>query len=112
MKTVQIVVLCILVFLAVSSGITKVLLMPQDVEFFGEYGFTNAILILFGAVQVIGGVMMVFLKTRAVGAAIVGVTFAISAVLLVLSGSVLAALVTVVALGLLGLIVRQSLARD
>ena len=111
MKKIQIVVLCILVFLAVSSGITKIMLMPQDVEFFGEYGFTNAILIVFGAIQTIGGLMMVFRKTRVVGAALVAVTFAISAVLLILSGSVLAAIVTLVALGFLGLIIRQTLAR-
>ncbi|WP_126454745.1 hypothetical protein [Sulfuriflexus mobilis] len=39
--------LAILVFLAASSGVTKIMLMPQDVEFFGNYGFTNPILMLF-----------------------------------------------------------------
>jgi len=42
------VILFILVFLAISSGITKIMLMQQDLEFFGNYGFTNPILITYG----------------------------------------------------------------
>ncbi len=38
MKYLKIVIVCILVFLAVSSGITKIMLMEQDVVFFGKYG--------------------------------------------------------------------------
>ena len=55
-------VLVILVLLAISSGITKIFLMPQDVEFFGKYGFTNPILIVYGAVQIIGGVLLILKK--------------------------------------------------
>lgn len=102
-------ILCLLVFLAVSSGITKVMLMPQDVDFFGKYGFTNPLLIMFGAIQVVCGLMMIFIKTRIVGAAVVAVTFAISAVVLVLAGSVPATIATLVALALLGWTIRNAL---
>jgi hypothetical protein len=40
-KTLGTVILAVLIFLAVSSGITKVLLMRQDVEFFGKYGLVQ-----------------------------------------------------------------------
>ena len=110
LKYIPTVVLGLLMFLAISLGLTKILLMPQDVEFFGKYGFTNFLLILFGAIQVIGGLLLVFLKTRILGAAIVAATFAISAVILILAGSVPATIATLVALGLLGWTIRHTLA--
>ncbi len=108
MKAVQIAVLGVLVFLAVSSGVTKVMLMEQDVAFFGKYGFTNPLLIGFGAVQVIGGAMLILPKTRFFGAALVAITFAVSAVVLFLEGSVPFAIATLVALVFLGLTMRWS----
>ncbi len=108
MKKFQIVVLSILVFLAVSSGVTKILLMPQDAVFFGKYGFTSLLLIAFGATQVVGGLMMLALKTREIGAAIVAVTFAISAVLLILEGSVPTTIATFIALAFLGLTIKWT----
>ena len=110
MKALQIAILCILVFLAVSSGITKVLLMPQDVEFFGKYGFTTLLLVAFGAVQLVGGVMMIFFKTRLMGAAMVAVTFAISAVVIIMEGNAPFTIATLVALVLLVLTIKQTLA--
>jgi hypothetical protein len=47
-KAASIGILAILTLLAVSSGITKILLMPQDVNFFGKFGFSDPILIAFG----------------------------------------------------------------
>jgi len=44
MKIVFYIVLVILVVLAVASGITKIMLMEQEVEFFGQYGFSNLLL--------------------------------------------------------------------
>ena len=108
LKIAQIVVLCSLVFLAVSSGITKIMLMPQDVAFFGQYGFTHPLLMLFGAIQVIGGAMMVFAKTRLIGAVIVAVTFVISAIVLIMAGSVPATVATLIALVFLGLVIQRS----
>jgi hypothetical protein len=57
------------------SGVTKISLMQQDVEFFGKYGLSDPMLIAFGATQLIGGILMSFKKTRFSGAAIVAITF-------------------------------------
>jgi len=78
MKIASTSILVLLIFLSILSGVTKVALMPEDVEFFGRYGFSSPLLIAFGATQLIGGVLMPFRKTRFVGAAIVAVTFLIS----------------------------------
>ena len=100
------IVLVVLVLLAMSSGITKLLLMPQDVEFFGQYGFSNPILIAYGLVQLIGGLLLAIPKSRIIGALLVAITFLISAALLALSGNIPITLVTLLFTALLGFIVK------
>lgn len=96
----------LLVLLAVSSGITKILLMPQDVEFFGKYGFSHPLLIAFGTLQVVGGIFLSVSKTRLIGALIVACSFLVSAVVLVVSGDILLALVTCLFIAVLGFVSR------
>ena len=108
MKAVSIIILAILTLLAMSSGITKILLMQQDVDFFGKYGFSDPIIIAFGFVQLLGGLLLVFTKTRFVGAAIVAVTFLISLAMLLMEGNIPISIITVVATLLLGVVMKQS----
>lgn len=108
MKIASTLILILLVLLAISSGITKIALMQQDVDFFGQYGFTNPILITFGAAQLIGGVMLPFKKTRFFGAAIVAITFLVSLVLLLLEGNLPVSVVTAIATLFLGVVMKQS----
>jgi len=102
------IILIISIFLAVTSGITKIILMPQDVEFFGKYGFTNLMLIVFGATQLIGGILLAIEKTRFAGAALIAITFLISAALLILDNNIPVAIITLVVTGLLGMLMKQS----
>ncbi len=109
MKAFFYIVLFILVFLAVSSGITKVLLMPHELEFFGKYGFTNPILITYGAFQLVGGVLLVIPKARITGAVVVAITFLISAVFLAKSGNIPVTIITLIAILLLGFVVKRTM---
>jgi len=106
MKIAMKVILGILVFLAISSGITKIMLMPQETEFFSKYGFNNIMLIMFGVVQVVGGVLMVIPKTLVYGASAVIVTFVISLILLILEGNYPVSAVTLIAMALLIVVIR------
>ena len=106
MKIFFYIILVLLIFLAISSGITKIFLMPQDVEFFGKYGFSNPILIAYGLVQFVGGVILAIPRTRIIGAAVVAITFLISAIVLFLSGNIPIAIVTLVFTSLLGFIAQ------
>ena len=103
------VVLVILIFLAVSSGITKIMLMPQDVEFFGKYGFTDPILIAYGATQLLGGILLIMSKSRIIGAVLIAITFLISAVVLAMDGNIPVALITLIFVFLLGFVIKQSI---
>lgn len=108
MKVAYMIILVVLVLLAVSSGVTKILLMQQDVDFFGKYGFSDPILVIYGLVQLIGGLLLVFTKTRFVGAAIVAVTFLISLVVILMEGNIPVGIITVITILLLGVIMKQS----
>ena len=108
MKIAFVILLTILTFLAISSGITKVVLMQQDVEFFGRYGFSNPLLIAFGAAQLIGGISLPFKKIRFTGAAIVASTFLVSLVILLMDGNISISIVTMVATLLLVVVMRLS----
>ena len=107
MKITYYLILAILVLLAISSGVTKIMLMPQDVEFFGKYGFTDPLLIVFGVVQLVGGVLLLLSKTRRLGAIAVAITFLISFVLLVMSKSFPIAIVTLACTALLVFLIKK-----
>jgi len=109
MKILFYVVLSILVFLAISSGISKILLMQQDVEFFSKYGFSNSILFIYGVAQLLGGILLVLPKFRFIGAALVALTFLISAVVLVLDDNIPVTIITLICVLLLGGIMKISL---
>lgn len=108
MKIASTIVLILLIFLAISSGVAKVSLMPQDVEFFGKFGFSSPLLVAYGAFQLLGGVLLALQKTRFFGAAIVAITFLVSLVLLVMDGNIAVSIVTLVATILLGVVMKRS----
>jgi len=101
-------IVAILAFLALTSGAGKIMLVQREVEFFGAYGFTDPILMAFGLAQLVGVVLLIIPKTRVYGAAIVGITFLVSACVLLLDGNILVAIITLIATLLLGIILRQS----
>ena len=112
MKIAVAALLTVLTFLAIASGLTKILLLQQDVEFFGRYGFSNPLLVAFGAVQLIGGALLPFRKTRFTGAAIVASTFLVSLVILLMDGNIPVSIVTAIATLLLIVVMKLSWQSD
>jgi len=82
------------------------MLMEQDVEFFGQY--SNPILIVFGIVQFLGGILLAVPRTRVIGAIVVAVTFLVSLVVLVMSKNFPFAIITLICIGLLVGVVKLS----
>lgn len=75
---------------------------------FGQYGFSNPILIAFGVTQLAGGILLAWPKHRVTGAVVVAVTFLVSAVILVLAGNMPLAGITMLFVLLLGFIAKKS----
>ena len=112
MKIVMTMILLLLVLLSISSGINKIMLMPQEVEFFGGAGMSNMVIIAFGAVQVMGGSLLIAPKSRLWGVFVMVVTFTISTVLILIGGSIGFVLYSILPIILLGLIARDHLAES
>lgn len=108
MKMVHTTILAALILLAAASGITKISLLQQDVDFFGKYGFSDPILIAYGLLQLLGGVLMAVRKTRLVGASTVAITFLVSLLLLLVEGNLTQSIITVIAILMLGWIAKLN----
>jgi len=89
MKIFKTINLVLLILLGLSSGVSKIIQLPQEMEFFhGEMGFGASAIVLFGLVQLAAGILLVFGSTRTMGAAILALTFLISTVVIFMAGKI------------------------
>ena len=86
MKTVRNVLLVLLILLSISTGLVKVFGFEEDVQIFANMGFSFTATVIFGLIQAIGGVLLIFLQTRKYGAWVMIVTFIIATIGLFISG--------------------------
>lgn len=87
----------LLALLGVAAGIAKLLQAPQEMAFFqGAMGFSAEAIMAFGLLQVIAGVMLVFNRTRLVGAGLLGMTLFLSTIIIFMAGKIGFAVVSLV----------------
>jgi len=91
--------------LSVASGGAKVMLMPQELEFFGSIGLSHLGIILFGACQLGGAALLSFERTGLVGAVVLAATFVLSSAMIIMNGSPAFGLFSLFPVVLLGIIV-------
>ena len=79
----------LLALLGVAAGVAKMLQSPQEMAFFhDQLGFNAEAIMAFGLLQFVAGVMLVFEKTRLVGAALLGVTLLLSSIAIFMAGQI------------------------
>jgi hypothetical protein len=87
----------LLALLGVAAGTSKMLQIPQEMAFFqGELGYSTELIVGFGALQFLGGLMLVFRKTRLAGAVLLGLTLFLSSIVVFMSGKVLFGVVSLI----------------
>lgn len=74
------ILLVLVILLSLATGATKIAQMPEEMQLFGNAGFNTWATVLFGLVQIAGGMMMAFRKTRKIGAIIMTMTFAAASI--------------------------------
>lgn len=85
----------LLALLGVAAGIAKLLQTQPEMAFFHEQmGYSAEAIMAFGVVQFVAGIMLVFKKTRLVGAATLGLTLLLSAVVTFMAGKTVFAVVS------------------
>ncbi len=88
MKYVKLILLGILILLSIATGLTKLIQMPEEMELFRNAGFTDISILIFGAIQVVGGILLIPKKTRRYGAIIMAITFVIATIVVFMKGMI------------------------
>ena len=87
----------LLALLGVAAGVAKLLQTPQEMAFFQEQmGFSAEAIMAFGLLQLLSGLMLVFPKTRLIGAGILGMTLFLSSIVIFMAGEIGFGLVSLV----------------
>ena len=108
MKIVNILIIAIVALLSVAAGLAKVMQTQQEMEFLQGFGLSTALIVAFGLVQILGGVLLVPKKTRLPGAILTASALVVSNVLIFFGGNLTFGLVSMLPIALAGVIIYQS----
>lgn len=109
MKIVNIIIIAVVALLSIAAGLAKVMQSPQEMEFLQGLGLSSVLIVIFGLVQIVGGVLLAPKKTRMVGAVMVTLGFVVSTVLIFIAGNVAFGLFSLIPAALAGMIVYRNL---
>ena len=108
MKIVNILIIAIIALLSIAAGLAKVMQTQQEVEFLQGVGFSSALIVAFGLVQISGGILLVPRKTRMLGAVLATSALIVSTVLIFIGGNLAFGLVSILPIALACVIIYQS----
>ena len=108
MKIVNILLVTLIALLSIAAGTAKVMQTPQEMEFLQGLGFSTTLIVLFGLVQIAGGVLLAPRKTRMFGAVLTTAALFVSTVLIFIGGNLVFGLFSIVPIALAGIVIYQS----
>ena len=108
MKIVNILIVAVIALLSIAAGLAKVMQSPQEMEFLQGLGLSAFLIMVFGLVQIVGGVLIAPKRTRMPGAVLVTLGFTVSAVLIFIGGNVTFGLVSLIPTALAAMIIYQT----
>lgn len=100
MKIFSYVLLVLLALLSLVAGIAKLIQTPAEIEFFASAGLDAVWLYPLGAVQVAGAIMAAIPRTRTLGTLSIALGFAISSLVIFMTGNTTFGLVSLVTVAL------------
>jgi hypothetical protein len=107
-KIINLLIVVIIALLSIAAGLAKVMQTQQEMEFLQGLGLNSFLIVGFGLVQIIGGVLLVPKKTRMPGAILVALAFAVSTALIFMGGNFAFGLFSVIPIALAGVIIYQT----
>ena len=108
MKILNILIIAIISLLSIAAGLAKVMQTPQEMEFLQGAGLNSVMIVAFGLVQILGGVLLVPPKTRMPGAVLATSALVVSTVLIFVGGNLTFGLVSILPIALASVIIFQS----
>jgi len=100
-------IIAILVLLSIAAGLAKVLQSPHEVEFLQGAGMNLTLIIVFGLIQISGGLLLVPSRTRLVGAPLIAATLILSMVLIFMAGDLAFSWFSIIPIVLTGVIIYR-----
>jgi len=108
MKIINILIIAIIALLSVAAGLAKVTQVPQEMEFLQSVGLSKIPIIVFGLVQIAGGVLLAPKKTRLLGAVFAASAFVLSTVLIFVGGNLAFGLFSILPAALAAVVIYQT----
>jgi hypothetical protein len=93
-KILHFVLIAIIALLSIAAGVAKILESPQEIQFLKGFGFNSTVILTYGLVQVIGGVLLAIPKTLKLGSIFTGFAFTLASILIILSGNYVFSLIS------------------
>ncbi|OAO02069.1 hypothetical protein A8B75_13025 [Sphingomonadales bacterium EhC05] len=87
MKYLYYAILVIMVILSLAAGAAKVSNMPQEIRFFEEAGIGSTWMLPLGCLQIIGGLLAIYRRTRQAGSAVIAIGFLLSTFVIFATGN-------------------------
>jgi hypothetical protein len=107
-KIINLLIVVIIALLSIAAGLAKVMQTQQEMEFLQGLGLNSFLIVGFGLVQIIGGVLLVPKKTRMPGAILVALALVVSTALIFIGGNFAFGLFSVIPIALAGVIIYQT----
>jgi hypothetical protein len=107
-KIVNILIIAVIALLSIAAGLAKIMQVPQEMEFLQSVGLSKILIVVFGLVQVAGGVFLAPKKTRMFGAVLVASAFVVSTVLIFVGGNLAFGLFSILPIALAGVVIYQT----
>ena len=100
--------LVLLGLLGAAAGLAKVTQAPPEIAFFGGLGLGAIVVIAFGVLQLVSAVLLIFDSRRHIGAILLCVTFCLSVVMILITGQIGFAAVSVIPVLMAGWVIYDT----
>jgi len=81
------IVIYALAILSAAAGMPKILQLPQELDFLRSVGFSQTGVLMLGLLQLTGGILLFWKKSRLPGAVIASLTFLVSSIAIFSGGN-------------------------
>jgi len=109
MKVANIILIAVMALLSIAAGLAKVMQVPEEMAFLTGLGLDNTMIFIFGAIQIVGGILLAIPKSKMYGSVLVVIAFLVSAILVFVGGNFTFGIVSMLPVVITGFIVYQTL---
>lgn len=108
MKILNTLIISIIALISIAAGLAKVMQTEQEMHFLQSFGLSSALIVVFGVLQIAGGVLLVPSKTRMLGAVLATSALVVSTTLIFIGGNSVFGFLSTLPIAMACVIIYQS----